>query len=100
VKNRWVDLECNKEHGATTRKKGVERRCSAGDLDLRWGAELYRFKNEEGRREEGEKGHARMILREGGRGASMRGGEEPVPHRQWFQNWLKLANFLPIKWGC
>jgi hypothetical protein len=37
------------------------------------------LKNEEGRREEGDKGHARMIPGEGGRGAGMRGGAVSCP---------------------
>jgi hypothetical protein len=38
--------------------------------------QLQRFKNEEGRQEEGEKKQARMILGEGGRGAAMREGAD------------------------
>jgi hypothetical protein len=58
-------------YGAATRRKGGECFCMAG---LRGGIELQRFKNEEGRREEGDKGQARMIPGEGGRGPGMRGG--------------------------
>jgi hypothetical protein len=32
VKNRWVDLECNKEYGAIARKKGRKRRCFGIEL--------------------------------------------------------------------
>jgi hypothetical protein len=67
VKNRWVDLEYNKEYGAVARRRGGEKRCSV--INLRWGPELQRLKNEERRREEGEKGQARMIHCVGGRGA-------------------------------
>jgi hypothetical protein len=70
VKNRWVDLECNKEYEMTTRRKDEERRCCALDLDLRWRTKLQRLKNEEGRQEEGDKGHTRMILGERGKRGS------------------------------
>jgi hypothetical protein len=50
-------------YGAATRRKGGECFCMAG---LRGGIELQRFKNEEGRREEGDKGQARMIPEEEG----------------------------------
>jgi hypothetical protein len=42
-------------------------------------SELQRFKNEEGRREEGDKGQARMIPGEGERGAGMKGGVASCP---------------------
>jgi hypothetical protein len=80
-KNTWVDLEYNKEHGVAARKKGGEWRCFAIDLDLRWRTELQRFKNEEGKREEGGKGHARMIPREEER-VGMRGGEGRGLHHE------------------
>jgi hypothetical protein len=32
VKNRWVDLECNKEYGKVIRKRGGERKCCATNL--------------------------------------------------------------------
>jgi hypothetical protein len=61
--------------------RGGKRRCCTLNLDLdpRWGAELQRFKNEEGRQEKGDKGHARMIPRKRGRGVGMRGGVASCP---------------------
>jgi hypothetical protein len=41
--------------------------------------ELQRFKNEEKKREEGDKGHVRMIPGEGGTGAGMKGGAASYP---------------------
>jgi hypothetical protein len=71
VKNKWDDLECNKEYGTATRRRGGKRRSGKRRscvVNLRWGIELQRFKNEEGRWEEGDKERfARMILGEGGR---------------------------------
>jgi hypothetical protein len=32
VKNRKIDLQCKKEHGAATKKRGRERRCSMVEL--------------------------------------------------------------------
>jgi hypothetical protein len=51
---------------------GGERRCCKADL--RWAVELLRFKNEEGRRKEGDKGHVGLIPGERRREACMKGG--------------------------
>jgi hypothetical protein len=64
--------------GSAVRRRSGERRCCTTNLDLRWGAELQRFKNEEGRRE-GDKGHTRIIPGEGGREAGMKGGAASCP---------------------
>jgi hypothetical protein len=58
-------------------EKGVARQIWEEVLCGR--SELQRFKNEEGRQEEGNKGQIRMIPGEGGRGAGMKGGADSCP---------------------